>query len=79
MTHYAYDAVGRRTRRTTPTGGHRVDFTHDAAGRELARVFGDAVTVTSAWDEAGRPSEQHISAGGRAVNTRACATAPTAI
>ncbi|MET7617230.1 RHS repeat-associated core domain-containing protein [Streptomyces sp. NPDC005408] len=87
---YAYDVLGRRTRRTTPTGhvtsyaygddgqahrlttgGHRVDFTHDAAGRELARVFGDAITMTSAWDEAGRLSEQHITAGGRAVNSRA--------
>ncbi|MFD5507712.1 hypothetical protein ACFWIB_08045 [Streptomyces sp. NPDC127051] len=87
---YAYDAVGRRARRATPTGhvtsyaygadgqahrlttgGHRVDFTHDAADRELARVFGDAVTVTSAWDEAGRLSEQHVTAAGRAVNSRA--------
>lgn len=87
---YAYDVLGRRTRRTTPTGhvtsyaygadgqphrlttgGHRIDFTHDAAGRELARVFGDTVTVSSAWDEAGRLSAQHITAGARAVNHRA--------
>ncbi|KJK39619.1 type IV secretion protein Rhs [Streptomyces variegatus] len=87
---YAYDALGRRTRRTTPTGhvtsysygadgqprrlttgGHRIDFTHDAAGRELARVFGDAITMTSAWDEAGRLSAQHITAGGHNVNSRA--------
>ncbi|MCX4783525.1 putative T7SS-secreted protein [Streptomyces sp. NBC_01264] len=87
---YAYDALGRRTRRITPTGhvtsygygaagqaqrlttgGHRVEFRHDAAGRELARVFGDAITMTSAWDEAGRLSEQHITAAGRTVNSRA--------
>ncbi|MCT4353742.1 RHS domain-containing protein [Streptomyces sp. Je 1-79] len=87
---YAYDALGRRTRRITTTGhvtsyvygadgrarrlttgGRHVDFTHDAAGRELSRVFGDALTVTSAWDEAGRLSTQHITAGGRAVNSRA--------
>ena len=87
---YAYDALGRRRRRTTPTGhvtsyaydadglphrltcgGHRIDFTHDAAGRELTRVFGDAITVSSAWDEAGRLSAQHITAGARAVNSRA--------
>jgi YD repeat-containing protein len=87
---YAYDVLGRRTRRTTPTGhvttyaygadrqahrlttgDHRIDFTHDAVGRELARVFGDAITMTSAWDEAGRLSAQHISAGGRDVNSRA--------
>ncbi|MFC4607717.1 putative T7SS-secreted protein [Streptomyces maoxianensis] len=69
VTSYAYGADGQAHRLTT--GGHRVDFTHDAAGRELARVFGDAITVTSAWDEAGRLSEKHITAGGRAVNSRA--------
>ncbi|MFE9648986.1 putative T7SS-secreted protein [Streptomyces sp. NPDC006365] len=86
---YAHDVLGRRTRRTTPTGhvtsysygseglphrltsgGHRIDFTHDAAGRELARVFGDAITMASAWDEAGRLSTQHITVGGRDVNSR---------
>ncbi|MFD8965932.1 putative T7SS-secreted protein [Streptomyces sp. NPDC059568] len=69
VTSYAYGAGGQRHRLTS--GGHHVDFTHDAAGRELARVFGDAVTVTSAWDEAGRLSAQHITAGTRAVNSRA--------
>jgi RHS repeat-associated protein len=69
VTSYAYGADGQAHRLTT--GGHRVDFTHDAAGRELARVFGDAITMTSAWDEAGRLSEQHITTGGRAVNSRA--------
>ncbi|MGW2382649.1 putative T7SS-secreted protein [Streptomyces sp. NPDC001658] len=87
---YSYDVLGRRTKRTTPTGhvtsyaygtdgqprrlttgGHRVDFTHDAAGRELARVFGDSVTVSSAWDEAGRLTARHITAGTRAVTGRA--------
>ncbi|MFI6287435.1 putative T7SS-secreted protein [Streptomyces sp. NPDC051018] len=68
VTSYAYGADGRAHRLTT--GGHRIDFTHDAAGRELARVFGDAITVTSAWDEAGRLSAQHLTAGGRAVNSR---------
>ncbi|UYQ62473.1 putative T7SS-secreted protein [Streptomyces peucetius] len=69
VTSYAYDAGGRPERLTT--GGHRVDFTHDAAGRELARVLGDAITMTSAWDDAGRLAEQHITAGSRAVNSRA--------
>lgn len=66
---YSYGADGRSHRLTT--GGHRVEFTHDAAGRELARVFGDALTMTSTWDEAGRLSEQHIATAGRAVNSRA--------
>lgn len=71
VTSYAYGADGQAQRLTT--GGQRVEFTHDAAGRELARVFVDAITVTSAWDEAGRLSEQHITAGERAVNSRAYA------
>ncbi|WP_326611647.1 DUF6531 domain-containing protein [Streptomyces scopuliridis] len=69
VTSYAYGTDGQPHRLTT--GGHRIDFTHDAAGRELARVFGDTVTVSSAWDEAGRLSAQHITAGARAVNSRA--------
>ncbi|MFB6979423.1 putative T7SS-secreted protein [Streptomyces scopuliridis] len=71
VTSYAYGADGRPHRLTT--GGQHVDFTHDAAGRELARVFGDAITVSSAWDEAGRLSAQHITAGARTVNSRAYA------
>ncbi|GGT23310.1 hypothetical protein GCM10010271_28570 [Streptomyces kurssanovii] len=69
VTSYSYRADGLPHRLTS--GGHRIDFTHDAAGRELARVFGDAITVTSAWDEAGRLAEQHITAGTRTVNSRA--------
>lgn len=71
VTSYAYGADGQA--RCLTSGGQRVEFTHDAAGRELTRIFGDAITMTSAWDEAGRLSEQHISAGRRAVNSRAYA------
>ncbi|WP_428952865.1 putative T7SS-secreted protein [Streptomyces sp. cg35] len=69
VTGYAYDAGGRTERLTT--GGRQVAFTHDAAGRELTRVLGGALTLASAWDEAGRLAEQHITAGERAVNSRA--------
>ncbi|MEU3252694.1 putative T7SS-secreted protein [Streptomyces sp. NPDC006997] len=69
VTSYAYGADGQPQRLTT--GGHRIDFTHDAAGRELARVFGNTITMTSAWDETGRLSEQRITTGARAVNNRA--------
>ncbi|SCK61350.1 YD repeat-containing protein [Streptomyces sp. AmelKG-E11A] len=69
VTSYSYGTDGPAHRLTT--GGHRIDFTHDAAGRELSRVFGDAITMTSAWDEAGRLSAQHINAGDHAVNSRA--------
>ncbi|MFF5315136.1 putative T7SS-secreted protein [Streptomyces massasporeus] len=69
VTSYSYGADGQPHRVTS--GGHRIDFTHDAAGRELVRVFGDTITVSSAWDEAGRLSAQHITAGGHNVNSRA--------
>ncbi|MFJ9715759.1 putative T7SS-secreted protein [Streptomyces sp. NPDC101213] len=69
VTTYSYGADGLPQRLTS--GGHRIDFTHDTAGRELARVFGDAITMASAWDEAGRLASQHITAGGRDVNSRA--------
>ncbi|MER6409674.1 putative T7SS-secreted protein [Streptomyces humidus] len=69
VTSYAYGTNGLPHRLTS--GGRRIDFTHDAAGREVTRVFGDSITMTSAWDEAGRLSAQHITAGGRAVNSRA--------
>ncbi|WP_393097264.1 putative T7SS-secreted protein [Streptomyces sp. LN325] len=71
VTSYAYDSDGLPAR--LDTGGQRITFTHDAAGRELARAFGDALTVTSAWDEAGRLATQHFTAGARAVNSRAYA------
>ncbi|MFI1953206.1 putative T7SS-secreted protein [Streptomyces xinghaiensis] len=69
VTSYAYGADGLPHRLTS--GAHRIDFTHDAAGRELARVFGDSLTMTSARDAAGRLSARHITAGGRDVSSRA--------
>ncbi|WNI28733.1 RHS repeat-associated core domain-containing protein [Streptomyces sp. ITFR-6] len=69
VTTYTYGADGMPHRLTS--GDRRIDFTHDAAGRELARVFSDTVTVTSAWDAAGRLAEQQVTASGRTVNSRA--------
>ncbi|MFG2027728.1 putative T7SS-secreted protein [Streptomyces sp. NPDC048825] len=69
VTSYSYGSEGLPHHLTS--GGHRIDFTHDAAGRELARVFGNTITMASAWDEAGRLSTQHITVGGRDVNSRA--------
>ncbi len=71
VTTYAYGSDGTPSRLTT--GDRWIDFTHDAAGRELVRVFGDAITMTSVWNEAGRLAEQHVTAGDRAVNGRAYA------
>ncbi|WP_330238533.1 putative T7SS-secreted protein [Streptomyces sp. NBC_00525] len=69
VTSYTYGPDGRAHSLTS--GGHRIDFTHDDAGRELTRAYDDALTMTSAWDEAGRLTAQHIDAGTRAVNSRA--------
>ncbi|WP_331449183.1 putative T7SS-secreted protein [Streptomyces prasinus] len=69
VTSYAYDSDGLPRRLTA--GDRRIDFTHDAAGRELTRAYGDAVTMTSAWDEAGRLAVQHTTAGARPVTGRA--------
>ncbi|WP_274578584.1 MULTISPECIES: RHS repeat-associated core domain-containing protein [unclassified Streptomyces] len=68
-TSYTYAPDGRA--RSLTSGGHRIDFTHDDAGRELTRAYDDALTMTSAWDEAGRLTAQHIDAGPRRVNSRA--------
>ncbi|WP_367324974.1 putative T7SS-secreted protein [Streptomyces sp. HUAS ZL42] len=68
VTSYAYDAAGRPTRLSS--GGHDITFTHDAAGREVERVFDDIVSQASAWDEAGRLSAQHLTAGSRTLNER---------
>ncbi|MGW3679428.1 putative T7SS-secreted protein [Streptomyces prasinus] len=68
VTTYTYDTAGRPEHLTT--GGHRVAFTYDAAGRELSRVFGDSLTIASAWDEAGRLSAEHLTADGRTLNGR---------
>ncbi|NEE32520.1 type IV secretion protein Rhs, partial [Streptomyces sp. SID7982] len=35
-------------------------FTHDATGREQERTFGDALTLASTWDAAGRLSSQRL-------------------
>ncbi|MGN9791784.1 putative T7SS-secreted protein [Streptomyces sp. OZ13] len=69
VTTYGYDAAGRPTHLTS--GTHRVSFTHDAAGRELRRVFGDSLTLASIWDETGRLAGQHLTTGARTINRRA--------
>jgi RHS repeat-associated protein len=69
VTTYGYDAAGRPTHLTS--GTHRVSFTHDAAGRELRRVFGDSLALASIWDETGRLAGQHLTTGARTINRRA--------
>ncbi|MFI1864382.1 putative T7SS-secreted protein [Streptomyces jumonjinensis] len=67
-TDYGYDAAGRRIHLTA--GEHRITFTRDAAGRERERAFGDTLTITSAWDPAGRLTDQRLTTGDRTLNHR---------
>ncbi|MFI8824377.1 RHS repeat-associated core domain-containing protein [Streptomyces sp. NPDC053431] len=55
---YAYDAMGRRTRRTTPSGA-RSEWAHDAAGRPTGLTSGEG-SIAFAYDAAGRETERRI-------------------
>ncbi|MDL5204296.1 putative T7SS-secreted protein [Streptomyces sp. ALI-76-A] len=68
VTTYAYDVAGRLD--LMASSAHQVDFTHDAAGREVSCSYGDTMTVSSVRDEVGRLSAQYLTAGGRALNSR---------
>ncbi|MFV2118301.1 putative T7SS-secreted protein, partial [Streptomyces sp. Act-28] len=56
---YAYDALGRRTRRTTPTGAVS-EWAYDAAGRRT-RLTTSGRTLTFEHDAAGRETTRHLS------------------
>ncbi|MGK5730285.1 DUF6531 domain-containing protein [Streptomyces sp. URMC 124] len=58
---YAYDALGRRTRRATPSG-LTSEWTYDAAGRPTA-LRGDAGGLTFTYDAAGRETERRLGEG----------------
>ncbi|QJS10814.1 RHS repeat protein [Streptomyces argyrophyllae] len=59
-TTYGYDALGRRTRRTTPSG-LTSDWTYDEAGRPLA-LRSPGGTLDFVHDAAGRETARHIGA-----------------
>ncbi|MFD4938409.1 putative T7SS-secreted protein [Streptomyces virginiae] len=65
---WGYDVGGRHDALTT--SGRRIDFTHDAAGQELSRRYGDAVTLDQAWDDTGRLVEQRLTGSGQTVVQR---------
>ncbi|MFI1184124.1 DUF6531 domain-containing protein [Streptomyces sp. NPDC020799] len=65
-TSYAYDALGRRTRRVTPSGATS-EWTYDPAGRPV-ELRGDGGTLTFAYDAAGRETERRL--GDAAVLTQ---------
>jgi RHS repeat-associated protein len=68
VTTYRYDAAGRPVQLSA--GTHDIAFHHDLAGHETERVFGQALRLSSVWDEAGRLRDQRITASGRTLNSR---------
>ncbi|WP_159043242.1 DUF6531 domain-containing protein [Streptomyces sp. NBRC 110028] len=60
-TQYAYDALGQRTERTTPSG-LRSAWTYDAAGRPV-NVDNGSGSLSFAYDPAGRETKRRLGAG----------------
>jgi YD repeat-containing protein len=61
VTTHAYDALGRRTRRVTPTG-HSTSYAYDSSDR-LTRVTSGAHTIAFTHDVAGRELSRDFSPG----------------
>jgi RHS repeat-associated protein len=55
---WRYDRIGLPAALTT--GGTRLTFGHDAAGREAYRWLGPEVAVTSTWDDSGRLTARQL-------------------
>nr|WP_274543578.1 MULTISPECIES: RHS repeat domain-containing protein [unclassified Streptomyces] len=58
---YAYDALGRRTQRTTPTG-HVTTYGYNAAGH-TTRLTADGHSISFTHDMAGRETERDFGGG----------------
>lgn len=74
LTRYAYDAAGRTER--LQLAEHEVVFGYDAAGEEMTRQIGDALTLTTRRDTAGRITGRELAHAGRSVHARGFAYAP---
>ncbi|MEU2572057.1 putative T7SS-secreted protein [Streptomyces anulatus] len=68
VTAYGYDGADRLV--GLNTDGRRIDFAYDANGRELERSFGDMLTLTSSFDEAGRLRAEHFGNPARTLISR---------
>ncbi|MEV0275319.1 polymorphic toxin type 30 domain-containing protein [Streptomyces sp. NPDC050610] len=66
-TRYAYDVLGRRTRRVTPTGLSS-EWTYDKEDRATA-LRSDAGTLAFAYDAAGRETERALAGGATLTQT----------
>ncbi|WP_284117120.1 HYD1 signature containing ADP-ribosyltransferase family protein, partial [Streptomyces fragilis] len=71
ITRYTYAPDGLT--RQLITGDREIDFSYDAEGREVVRAFGNAIQMTSAWDETGRLVMRCITSEGHTVNSRSYA------
>ncbi|SPE52076.1 Cell wall-associated polypeptide CWBP200 [Streptomyces netropsis] len=66
-TRYTYDALGRRTQRTTPSG-LLSEWTYDAASRPV-ELGSDAGSLTFTYDAAGRETGRRIGEGATLTQT----------
>ncbi|MFH8980746.1 DUF6531 domain-containing protein [Streptomyces varsoviensis] len=66
-TRYEYDALGRRTRRVTPSG-LTSEWTYDAEGRPT-ELHSEAGSLTFAYDAAGRELERSLAGGASLTQT----------
>ncbi|MGW7074650.1 DUF6531 domain-containing protein [Streptomyces sp. NPDC054866] len=74
VTRIARNAAGSPTE--LALAGHALAFTRDSLDRETHRVFGAPVapvTLSRAFDSAGRPTNQQLTTSGQAVRSRAYA------
>lgn len=55
---WSYDAAGRPV--SCGVGDRRIDFGHDAGGRETHRWFGPDTALTREWDSSGRVTAQRL-------------------
>ncbi|MEU9716862.1 RHS repeat-associated core domain-containing protein [Streptomyces sp. NPDC047976] len=65
---WTYDAVGCRTSLTT--SGRTITFDYDAVGQETTRRIGDAVRLSSQYDQRGRLTTQHVTSAGHNIQRR---------
>ncbi|WP_327295954.1 DUF6531 domain-containing protein [Streptomyces sp. NBC_01197] len=63
VSEWIYDAASRRTGLTA--SGHSLAFSYDAAGQEVSRDLGTALTLSHTFDELGRLTNQRVTSAGR--------------
>ncbi|QPP08738.1 type IV secretion protein Rhs [Streptomyces bathyalis] len=71
---FCHDLAGNRT--SLSVDGHRIEFDHDANGREVERTFGEAITLSSAWDPLGCLVRQELVTNTRTQRARSYSYRP---